>query len=107
MKKMAIALIVLTVVVVAAPAAFAQEAGAKGASGHAGILAIAIGFAMALAAFGGALGQSRVGAAACEGMARNPGASGAIRASMILGLVFIETLSLLTFVIAFILYLKM
>jgi len=32
-------------------------------------------------------------------MARNPGAGGAIRAAMILGLVFVETLSLLTFVI--------
>jgi len=44
---------------------------------------------------------------ACEGMARNPGAGGAIRAAMILGLVFVETLSLLTFVIAIVLYLKM
>ena len=107
MKKVAIVLIALTIVMLVAPAAFAQEAGAKGSSSHTGILAIAAGFAMALAAFGGALGQSRVGAAACEGMARNPGASGAIRASMILGLVFIETLSLLTFVIAIVLYLKM
>jgi F-type H+-transporting ATPase subunit c len=107
MKKVAFVLIVFTVVMLIAPAAFAQEAGAKGGSGHAGILAIAAGFGMALAAFGGALGQSRIGAAACEGMARNPGASGAIRASMILGLVFVETLSLLTFVIAIVLYLKM
>jgi len=107
MKKVAIVLIALTVMMVIAPAAVAQEAGAKGGSGHTGILAIAAGFGMALAAFGGALGQSRIGAAACEGMARNPGASGAIRASMILGLVFVETLSLLTFVMAFVLYLKM
>ncbi len=107
MKKVAIVLIAFAVVMLIAPAAFAQDAGAKGGSGHTGILAIAAGFGMALAAFGGALGQSRVGAAACEGMARNPGASGAIRASMILGLVFIETLSLLTFVIAIVLYLKM
>ena len=49
---------------------------------------------MALAAFGGALAQSRVASSACEGMARNPGASGAIRAAMILGLVFIETLTI-------------
>jgi F-type H+-transporting ATPase subunit c len=62
---------------------------------------------MGLAAFGGAFGQGRVAGAACEGMARNPGAAGAIRASMILGLVFVETLSLLTFVIAIVLYLKM
>jgi F-type H+-transporting ATPase subunit c len=54
---------------------------------------------MALAAFGGALGQSKVASSACEGMARNPGAAGAIRAAMILGLVFIETLSLFTLAI--------
>jgi len=48
------------------------------------------------AAFGGALAQSRVASAACEGMARNPGAAGAIRAAMILGLVFVETLVLFT-----------
>jgi F-type H+-transporting ATPase subunit c len=107
MRKVAIVMIAFAVVMLIAPAAFAQEAGAKGGSGHVGILAIAAGFGMALAAFGGALGQSRIGAAACEGMARNPGASGAIRASMILGLVFVETLSLLTFVIAIVLYLKM
>lgn len=107
MKKVAFVLIALVLVSLVAPAAFAQEAGAKPASGHTGVLAIAAGFGMALAAFGGALGQSRIGAAACEGMARNPGASGAIRASMILGLVFVETLSLLTFVIAIVLYLKM
>jgi F-type H+-transporting ATPase subunit c len=107
MKKVAFVLIALALVALVAPAAFAQETGAKAGGGHIPFLAIAAGFGMALAAFGGALGQSRIGAAACEGMARNPGAAGAIRASMILGLVFVETLSLLTFVIAIVLYLKM
>jgi F-type H+-transporting ATPase subunit c len=107
MKKVAFVLILLAVVALVAPAAFAQDAGTKSGSGNAGYLAIAAGFGMALAAFGGAFGQGRVAAAACEGMARNPGAAGAIRGSMILGLVFVETLSLLTFVIAIVLYLKM
>jgi F-type H+-transporting ATPase subunit c len=107
MKRIAIVLLALVLVALVAPAAFAQETGARPAGSHVPFLAIAAGFGMALAAFGGALGQSRIGAAACEGMARNPGASGAIRASMILGLVFVETLSLLTFVIAIVLYLKM
>jgi len=107
MKTVSVVLMVLVALMVVVPAALAQETAAKPAASHVGVLPIAIGFAMALAAFGGALGQSRVGAAACEGMARNPGAGGAIRAAMILGLVFIETLSLLTFVIAIVLYLKM
>jgi F-type H+-transporting ATPase subunit c len=54
------------------------------------------------AAFGGALGQGRIASAACEGMARNPGAAAAIRAAMILGLVFVETLALFTLVIIFV-----
>jgi F-type H+-transporting ATPase subunit c len=62
---------------------------------------------MGIAALGGALGQGKIAGAACEGMARNPGAAGAVRAAMILGLVFVETLSLFTFVIAILLYLKM
>jgi len=83
------------------PAAFAQTA-AGGAAGGTPWVAISAAFGMALAAFGGAIAQSRVASSACEGMARNPGASGAIRAAMILGLVFIETLALLTLVIIFV-----
>jgi F-type H+-transporting ATPase subunit c len=81
------------------PAAFAQAEPA--AAGGTNWVAISAAFGMALAAFGGALAQSRVASSACEGMARNPGAAGAIRAAMILGLVFIETLALLTLVIIF------
>src|SRR5579863_3616793 len=92
-----LALVMLALVV--APATFAQEAG--GGSGVRRTLAIAAAFGMALAAFGGALGQGKVASAACEGIARNPGAAGAIRAAMILGLVFIETLALFTLAIIF------
>lgn len=99
MKKVFPLLMMLTVVLLVAPAAFAQEAGSAG-SGK-GLAALAAGWGMALAAFGGALGQGRVAAAACEGMARNPGASGNVRTAMILGLVFIETLALFTLAIIF------
>jgi len=64
-------------------------------------IVVAAGFSMALAAGLCGLGQGKIGAAACEGIARNPGAGGAIRLAMILGLVFIETLALLTFAIVF------
>jgi F-type H+-transporting ATPase subunit c len=100
MKKasmLVLALVMLALVV--APSAFAQET--AGGSGARGTLAIAAAFGMALAAFGGALGQGKVASAACEGIARNPGAAGAIRAAMILGLVFIETLALFTLAIIF------
>jgi F-type H+-transporting ATPase subunit c len=100
MKKVSILVLALAMLaLVVAPASFAQEA--AGGSGVRGTLAIAAAFGMALAAFGGALGQGKVASAACEGIARNPGAAGAIRAAMILGLVFIETLALFTLAIIF------
>ena len=43
----------------------------------------------------------RVGAAACEAMARNPAARPAIQLALILGLAFIESLVLFTLVIIF------
>ena len=100
MKKWTMVLVVLLAVMIVAPAAFAQDS--AGAAGGKGLLGIAAGFGMALAAFGGALGQGRIASAACEGMARNPGAAAAIRAAMILGLVFVETLALFTLVIIFV-----
>jgi F-type H+-transporting ATPase subunit c len=98
MKKVVLSLVVLVLVMlVVAPAVFAQETGAGGSGKSLSAIAAAIG--MALAAFGGALGQGKIASSACEGVARNPGAAGAIRASMILGLVFVETLALFTLAI--------
>lgn len=54
-------------------------------------------FAVAIAALGGALGDGRAIAAACEGTARNPGAGGRIFTMLLLGLALIETLVLFTF----------
>jgi F-type H+-transporting ATPase subunit c len=79
---------------------FAQEAG-KPPEHVAKWIVLAAGFSMALAASFCGIAQSRVAAAACEGMARNPAAAGAIRTAMILGLVFIETLALFTLAIVF------
>jgi F-type H+-transporting ATPase subunit c len=44
------------------------------------------------------LAQGKAIAAAAEGIARNPGAGGAIRILLLLGLAFIESLALFTFV---------
>jgi F-type H+-transporting ATPase subunit c len=95
MKKAAVVMMAAFVfVMVLAPAAMAQENAAAGGGKALGALAVAIG--MGAAAFGCGLGQGRIASAACEGMARNPGAAGPIRAAMILGLVFVETLVLFT-----------
>lgn len=102
MKKLMSVLVALMGVMLVAPAAFAQTTDAAAASSSKGLMAIAAAFGMGIAAFGGALGQGRIASAACEGVARNPGAAGAIRAAMILGLVFVETLALFTLVIIFV-----
>lgn len=86
-----------------AMAAQAADA-AKGAESpwSAPFLALAIGFGMAIAVFGGAFGQGRAVAASVEATARQPEAGGRIFLAMILGLGFIESLVLFAlFVMAF------
>jgi F-type H+-transporting ATPase subunit c len=107
MKKAAVVMLALMALLVIAPAAFAQTPEAAKPPINTTTIVIAIGFGVAVAAFGGGLGQGRIAAAACEGIARNPGAAGGVRAAMILGLVFVETLTLFTFALGFLLYLKL
>ena len=66
--------------------------------------ALSAAFVLGLAAAAGAIGQSRAIVAACEGIARNPGAAGAIRLSMIIGLALIESLVIYALLIAFFVY---
>ena len=85
--------------------AYAQEpAGAAMASMMAQWSIITGGFALAIAAAFGALGQGRAVSAAVEGIARNPGAAGDIRGSLILGLVLIESLVIYALLISLILF---
>jgi F-type H+-transporting ATPase subunit c len=64
-------------------------------------LGLAAGFGIAIASFGGALGQGRAIAAAVEGVARNPGAAGKIFApTLIVGLALIESLVLYAWIVA-------
>ena len=65
---------------------------------------ITAGFALAIAALGGALGQGRAVASAAEAIARNPGAAGEIRGALILGLVLIESLVIYVLLISLILF---
>ena len=66
-------------------------------------LAIASGLGIAIAAFGGALGQGKAASAALEGIARNPEASSKIQTPMIIALALIESLVIYALVIAFML----
>src|SRR5687767_3209017 len=84
----------------AALPAYAQTGETRGD----GLVAIGAGLAMGIAALGGALGQGRAVASAMDGIARNPAAQQKMFVPMIIGLVFMETLVLFSFVIAFQLY---
>ena len=64
-------------------------------------IGIAAGFGIALAAFGGALGQGRTAATALDGISRNPGAAGKLFTPMILGLALIESLVIYSLIISF------
>lgn len=66
-------------------------------------IAIAAGFGIAIAAFGGAISQGRTAATALDGIARNPGAADKMFTPMILGLALIESLVIYALIIAFIL----
>jgi F-type H+-transporting ATPase subunit c len=100
-KILTLILAALATMMFAVPA-FAQpgETAAAGPS-PLGYKYIAAGIGFAIAVFGGAIGQSRVAAAACEGAARNPGASGKIQVMMILGLALIESLVLFALLVVF------
>ena len=100
MKKTTLIIFAVMAMLMMAMPAFAQDASAA-AQGHASAVAIAAGFGIAIAAGLAGLGQGRVGAAACEAMARNPAARPAIQLALILGLAFIESLVLFTLVIIF------
>src|SRR5262245_38444943 len=94
----------LAAVIFTAMPAFAQSPtaseGSGGISRGLGFLGAVIGFGIAAGLCG--LGQGRVAAAACEGMARNPGAYNRVQLALILGLAFIETLVIFTFVVVLI-----
>jgi F-type H+-transporting ATPase subunit c len=93
---------VVAILMTAIPALAQAGPTPAAADQSAGLKAIAAGVGFAIAVFGGALGQSRIGAAACEGAARNPGAAGRIQTMMILGLALIESLVLFALVIVFV-----
>jgi F-type H+-transporting ATPase subunit c len=85
---------------------FAQEAATTAAAPGTGVRwgVIAAAFVLGIAAAAGAIGQSRAIVAACEGIARNPGAAGPIRLAMIIGLALIESLVIYALLIAFFVY---
>ena len=99
-KLSAILPVMVTLLLVSSPA-FAQSGG--DADSWKGLAGVGAGLAIGLAALGGSIGQGRAAAAALEGIARNPQASGKIFTPMIIGLALIESLVIYALVIAFVL----
>lgn len=105
MKKLALSFLAFLGTFFAASLAFAAEGGvdAATASANTTLIGIGAGLGVAIAAFGGALGQGKAAAAALEGIGRNPQAAGKIQTPMILGMALIESLVILAFAIAYLL----
>jgi F-type H+-transporting ATPase subunit c len=101
MRKLSIFLFTVVAILMIAMPVLAQAPTAATPESGAGLRYIGAGIGFAIAVFGGALGQSRIGAAACEGAARNPGAAGKIQVMMILGLALIESLVLFALLVVF------
>lgn len=102
-KRTWLGLFVGTAAIFAATRAFAADEGTAAALSDEvkKYLALAAGFGIAIASFGGALGQGKAIAAAVDGVARNPGAAGKIFApTLIVGLALIESLVLYAWIVA-------
>ena len=99
-KHIFFSVLALALLAIPAMAQGGADAG-DNASTVAAYKAIAAGIGFGIAAGLGGLGQGKIGAAAVEGAARNPGAAGTVQTMMIIGLALIESLVLLALVIVF------
>jgi F-type H+-transporting ATPase subunit c len=90
---------VLVLMLVASSVLCAQTNSGGGTSDSKWALYIGAGLSMAIASGLCGLAQGKVAAACAEAMARNPGATAAVRFALIFGLAFIESLALYTLVI--------
>jgi F-type H+-transporting ATPase subunit c len=96
MRKLQYLFMTLAVLLCAVPA-FAADGG----PGTLNLVPIGAGIGMAIAAGLCGLGQGKATGSAVEALARNPGARAGIQLLLVLGLAFIESLTLFTLVIIF------
>ncbi len=110
MKKTVVAiLLVLSVLCLLAPICICRggcrSSSRKGSSNvlYYALAALGCGLGIGLAALGTGIGQGIGLGGACEGVARNPGASGKITTTLIIGLAMIESLAIYALVVVLIL----
>jgi F-type H+-transporting ATPase subunit c len=107
-KSLALLLIILAMLLITAPLCLAEEAAATTGGKTSNILyyalaALGCGVGIGLAALGTGIGQGIGLGGACQGVARNPGASGKITTTLIIGLAMIESLAIYALVVVLIL----
>src|SRR5690349_8187770 len=98
MRKFTFLFLVVAILMVASPV-YAQGAGTPATNWA---VPIGVGLGMGLAAGLAGLGQGKVAGSVAEALARNPGARPGIQLALFIGLAFIESLVLFTFVLLFI-----
>ena len=105
MRKIFVTVLATVAMMGIASLAFAADGAAavKLDSAALGLAVIGAALGMAIAAAGCGIGQGLGLKSACEGIARNPDASGKISQSLILGLAFIESLVIYALLVALIL----
>lgn len=96
MKKWFPFLAVVAVMFLASNTALAEDG-----MGFKGNVGLGAGLAMGLAALGGTLGQGNAAKGVYESISRNPQASGKLNAPFYVGMAFIESLVIFSFVVAF------
>lgn len=108
-KKVAAILLAMALIGLLAPVAFATEGGAEAAAGtsdaklnYYAMAVIGCGIGIGFAALGTGIGQGLGLGRACEGVARNPGVSGKIMTTLIVGLAMIESLCIYALVVVLI-----
>lgn len=88
----------LAVALLFAPAAMAADGDPNS---YKGLIGLGAGLAMGFAVLGGGLGQGLAAKSALEGISRNPQASNKITVPMFASLAFVESLVILTFIVAY------
>lgn len=108
MKKVLTGLAFSMLLISLIPAVVFAEEGAEGAiqGSSIGLIALAVGGLMSVAALGGTMSMGRTISTALEGIGRNPGSADKMFVPMIIGLALIESVVLYAFVIAILLNLK-
>jgi len=105
-RRISMFLSIMVIAMLASPLlSMAQPVAAESAAVglRSGLIGLGAGIGLGIAALGCGIGQGRIGASAMESIGRNPNSTNQLFVPMIIGLAFVESLTLYALVIAFIL----